>query len=183
MTHLDKLFARDVSKGRLSQADADAARARVQHHRGDGTGEGGGEVISRDIDLVVEAIPEVPAMKDGLFSRLGALLPAPAILGSNTSSISLTRIAAAAGQPADEGKSSSRVVGIHFFNPVPQMRLVEIIPAIQTSSEVLARARAFGSACGKGKWQNNRECLANAAQRSSSPLTRRASSPTRSSCP
>jgi len=72
-------------------------------------------------------------------------------------------MAAAAGQPGDNGVSSSRVVGIHFFNPVPQMKLVEIIPAIQTSSEVLARARAFGSACGKGesaaKWWGGLDSL------------------------
>jgi hypothetical protein len=54
MTHLDKLFARDVAKNRLTKDEAAAARGRVQHHRGDGTGEGGGELISKDCDLLVE---------------------------------------------------------------------------------------------------------------------------------
>ncbi|RSH84596.1 uncharacterized protein EHS24_006119 [Apiotrichum porosum] len=149
LTLLDKLLDRDVNKRGLPKDEAEAARARITNFKGDGTGEGGADLISKDTDLVIEAIPEIPALKDGLFSRLGALLPPPAILGSNTSSISLTRIAGAATQTGDGGASSQRVVGIHFFNPVPQMRLVEIIPALQTSDETLARARAFGSACGK----------------------------------
>lgn len=85
----------------------------------------------------------------GLMHRLATQLPAPAILGTNTSSISITRLAGAARQADDDGQSSSRVVGIHFFNPVPQMKLCEIIPAMQTSSETLRRAKAFGEACGK----------------------------------
>lgn len=149
LTHLDKLLERDVSKGRFSKEDATAARERVSSGRGDGTGEAGPDVLAKDTDLIVEAIPENVPMKLGLFSRLSQILPPPAILGSNTSSISLTRIAAAAGVPGDNGASSSRVVGIHFFNPVPQMKLCEIIPALQTSEETLQRARAFGQACGK----------------------------------
>lgn len=90
-------------------------------------------------------------MKVGLFQRLAKLLPPPAILGSNTSSISLTKVAGAANLPGDGGASAARVVGIHFFNPVNMMKLCEVIPAIQTSPEVVQRAKLFGEACGKGE--------------------------------
>ncbi|ORY31621.1 putative 3-hydroxybutyryl-CoA dehydrogenase [Naematelia encephala] len=154
LKRLDKLFERDVEKARISREEAEAARARITGRQGDGT-EGGLE--GEDVDLVIEAIPEIPDLKIKLFSRLSALLPPPTILGSNTSSISLTRLAAAASR--EEGQSltntnegnaqAGRVVGIHFFNPVPQMKLVEVIPALQTSPETLERAREFGKACGK----------------------------------
>ena len=129
-----------MSKKRISTQDADAARSRLKGVEGDGTT---GSGLGSDTELVIEvschfpydpstwltmqAIPEIPDLKLGLFKRLGAALPASTILGSNTSSISLTRIAAAAasgrGGPTDPEAmdSAARVVGIHFFNPVPQM--------------------------------------------------------------
>lgn len=92
-------------------------------------------------DLVVEAIPEDLALKRELFAALSALAPA-AVLASNTSSIPITAIATAAADP-------SRVVGLHFFNPVPLMGLVEVIAGLASSGEALALARATGVAMGK----------------------------------
>ncbi|WVQ83684.1 hypothetical protein IAT38_005827 [Cryptococcus sp. DSM 104549] len=148
--HFEHLIFRDVSKSRLTQEQADEALSRVKPVQGDGSGVGG-DAIAEDVDVIVEAIPEIPELKLGLFKRLGAALPPSTILGSNTSSISLTKLAAAAGsEGGDLGKiSAERVIGIHYFNPVPQMKLVEIIPALQTSSETIERAKAFGKACKK----------------------------------
>jgi len=88
-----------------------------------------------DADLVVEAVTEHLDTKLALFAKLDAAVKPGAVLASNTSSISLTRIAAATRRPAD-------VVGLHFFNPVPMMRLVEIVRALQTSDETYQRALA-----------------------------------------
>jgi 3-hydroxybutyryl-CoA dehydrogenase len=86
-----------------------------------------------DADLVVEAVTEHLETKLALFARLDATLKPGAVLASNTSSISITRIAAVTKRPTD-------VVGLHFFNPVPMMRLVEIVRALQTSDATYARA-------------------------------------------
>jgi 3-hydroxybutyryl-CoA dehydrogenase len=91
--------------------------------------------------LIVEAAPERLELKRELFARLGAVAPG-AVLASNTSSIPITAIATAAPDP-------SRVVGMHFFNPAPLMRLVEVIAAAQSAPEALATARAVGEAMGK----------------------------------
>src|SRR3990172_4424866 len=84
-------------------------------------------------DLVIEAATENPELKLNIFSELDRLAPPPAILASNTSSISLTRIGAATRRP-------DKVVGMHFFNPVPLMRLVEIIRGLATSDETTETA-------------------------------------------
>ncbi|RXK38075.1 3-hydroxybutyryl-CoA dehydrogenase [Tremella mesenterica] len=139
-TKLSSLLNRDVSKGRITQSVADEALSRV-------TPKSGQVEIEGDTDLVIEAIPEIPDLKISLFELLGRTLPLESVLGSNTSSISLTKLAAAAGRK--DGKSATRVIGIHFFNPVPQMRLVEIIPALQTSQETIHRAKEYGKACKK----------------------------------
>jgi 3-hydroxybutyryl-CoA dehydrogenase len=82
-------------------------------------------------DLMIEAITEDAAAKEDLFRRADAALPDGAILASNTSSIPITSLAAVTGRPA-------RVIGMHFFNPVPVLRLVEVIRAVQTSDETAA---------------------------------------------
>ncbi|WWC91927.1 uncharacterized protein L201_006879 [Kwoniella dendrophila CBS 6074] len=147
------LISRDIAKSRLTQTEADEALSKFQTLQGDGTGENGqGAALKDDTDLIIEAIPEIPELKLGLFKRLGQLLPESTILGSNTSSISITKLAASAvsSLSKEEGKrSSERVIGIHYFNPVPQMKLVEIIPALQTSQSTIDRAKAFGKACKK----------------------------------
>ncbi len=92
--------------------------------------------------LIVEAVPEVLSLKQDLFRALSAIVPPDTLLASNTSSLSLTELAAAATEP-------SRVVGLHFFNPVHLMKLLEVVRALQTSEQTLERAKAFGAQLGK----------------------------------
>lgn len=121
MATVAKSLDRLVSKEKISGADRDATLERLT-----GTTE-----LSdlADCDLVVEAILEVFDLKAGLIKELDEVCRADAILATNTSSISVTRIAAVSKDP-------SRVIGMHFFNPVPLMMLVEIIRALQTSDDV-----------------------------------------------
>lgn len=93
-------------------------------------------------DLIIEAIVENAAAKLALFSELAALAPAHALLCSNTSSISLTKLAAATRRP-------EQVVGVHFMNPVPLMPLVELVRGIQTSPTTLETAERFARGLGK----------------------------------
>lgn len=116
-----------VEKGKLESAAADALVGRIIPV--------GAIDDLADADLVVEAVTEHLETKLALFARLDAAMKPGALLASNTSSISITRIAAATKRPAD-------VVGLHFFNPVPMMRLVEIVRALQTSDASYARAVA-----------------------------------------
>ncbi|MDX2011778.1 MAG: 3-hydroxyacyl-CoA dehydrogenase family protein [Myxococcaceae bacterium] len=92
--------------------------------------------------LVIEAAPEKLALKQELFRSLSGLCAPDAVLATNTSSLSLTEIAAAATNP-------QRVVGLHFFNPVHLMKLLEVVRALQTSDETIERVRAYGAAIGK----------------------------------
>lgn len=96
----------------------------------------------READLVIEAAPEVLELKLKLFSELDKLAPAGTILSSNTSSISLTKIAAATKRP-------EKVIGMHFFNPVPLMKLLEIVRGLATSDETTAVASEVGTRMGK----------------------------------
>ena len=131
---IEKLLARAVEKGRMSAADKDAVRSRIE--------------TTTDLramsgaDLCVEAATENPDLKLELFRTLESVCRADAILASNTSSISLTRIAGACARP-------ERVIGMHFFNPVPVMKLVELIRALQTSDATFESARSFASHLGK----------------------------------
>ena len=95
-----------------------------------------------DCDLVIEAIVEELAAKLALFAELEAIVRADTILATNTSALSVTEIAAAAGTPA-------RVVGMHFFNPAPLMPLVEIVQAALSSDEAVETAYAVGERLGK----------------------------------
>jgi 3-hydroxybutyryl-CoA dehydrogenase len=113
---------RQVKKGGLTAADRDAALGRITTGAAlDGAG---------DIRLAVEAVTENPAAKFAVFAELDRRLPPSAILATNTSSISITEIAAQTGRP-------ERVVGMHFMNPVPVMPLVEIIRGLQTADETV----------------------------------------------
>lgn len=147
---MDKLLAKDVSKGKITEQEAKDARARITV-----VPEDVGISGFKDVDLVVEAASENVDLKVSLFESLAATVRPDTILATNTSSISVTKMAAAAipkGETAasEKGKASAaRVVGLHFFNPVPVMKLVEIIPALQTSDDTLQRAREFATACGK----------------------------------
>ncbi len=117
-----KNLARQVEKGKVAAGAAEAALARI-------TAAGDVAAVS-GADLIVEAILEDEAVKRDLFGRLDALAKPGAILASNTSSISITRLAAATKRPGD-------VIGMHFMNPVPVMQLVEVIRGIATSDAIL----------------------------------------------
>ncbi len=92
--------------------------------------------------MAIEAVSESFEIKAAVFRALGAALPEPALLASNTSSISITRLGALSGRP-------DRVAGIHFMNPVPIMRLVELVRGLATSDATFASAGAFARALGK----------------------------------
>ncbi|KAA1119951.1 hypothetical protein PGT21_036481 [Puccinia graminis f. sp. tritici] len=148
LAFIDKLLAKDVAKEKMSEQEAKGVRDRVRAI-GDLNEMG-------QVDLVIEAVAENLPLKQTLFSQLASICKPSAILASNTSSISLTKIAASAISPNHNPQqvthpdpSPSRVVGLHFFNPVPVMSLVELIAALQTSHDTLDRAREFAVRCGK----------------------------------
>lgn len=131
-----KSLSKFVEKTKISQADMDATLARIRF------------VDKLDqltgCDWVVEAVVEDFKVKRDLFSQLAKMYPSESVvLATNTSSISITEIATAAGATAH------RVVGMHFFNPVPLMQLVEVIPGIQSSPAVVERTIALATKMGK----------------------------------
>jgi len=131
-----KRLARAVEKGRMEQADADAALGRITY--------AGSLDQIQDADWVVEAIVEDARAKRDLFEKLAGMFTKDnVVLATNTSSISITEIAAAA-----KG-AERRVVGMHFFNPVPVMKLVEVIKGLQTGDEVVARTISLAEKMGK----------------------------------
>ncbi|MGB9415248.1 MAG: 3-hydroxybutyryl-CoA dehydrogenase [Acidobacteriaceae bacterium] len=134
LSTIDKNLAREVAKGKLAQAEADAARARIS-----GTLDRG---MLAGCDLVVEAATERFAVKQSLFQELDGLLATDAILASNTSSISITKLAASTRRP-------DRVIGMHFFNPVPVMQLIEVIRGLQTSQATFDTVKALSERLGK----------------------------------
>lgn len=137
----DKLLSKDVSKEKISQSDADTARQRLTPStKMDDLG---------DVDMVIEAVPEIVDLKKSIFAQLAQLCPPHAILATNTSSISITLIAASTSKDPTDLSASSRVVSTHFMNPVPVQKGVEIISGLQTSPETLATAIAFCEKMGK----------------------------------
>jgi 3-hydroxybutyryl-CoA dehydrogenase len=124
-----------VARGKVSEAEQRATLGRL-------SGTASLEDAVRGADLVIEAAPEQLAIKREIFSRVAAIVSEHAVLGTNTSSLSITDIAAPIPNP-------SRVIGLHFFNPVHIMKLLEIVVAEQTSDEVTARMRAFAERIGK----------------------------------
>ncbi|KAF8674805.1 hypothetical protein AX14_005229, partial [Amanita brunnescens Koide BX004] len=147
LAFVDKLLEKDVGKGRLTSEQAKEARDRITVVEG--------LKGLRDVDMVVEAVSENLSLKQSIFSAFSQELRPDTILATNTSSISITKIAASAvpkgiSPSSEQGKKNAgRVVGLHFFNPVPVMKLVELISALQTTPETLDRARTFAIACGK----------------------------------
>lgn len=123
-----------VSKGKLDAADAEAALGRIT------------PTIdldaAADADVVVEAVFEKLEVKHEIFRALDKIVRPDAVLASNTSAIPITKIAAATEHP-------ERVVGVHFFSPVPMMKLVELVRGYKTSDEALATAREFAESVGK----------------------------------
>jgi 3-hydroxybutyryl-CoA dehydrogenase len=134
IAQLSRNLEAGVRKGKVTAEAAEAARARVR--AAEGLAPLGG------CDLVIEAIPEDMGLKQRVFRELSALVRPEAVLASNTSSLSLTEMASAATGP-------QRVVGLHFFNPVHVMKLLEVVRAYQTDEQTLASVRAFGKRLGK----------------------------------
>jgi 3-hydroxybutyryl-CoA dehydrogenase len=95
-----------------------------------------------DADMVIEAVPEIPELKHKIFADLGAMTRDDCILGTNTSSLSIADIAAASGKP-------DKVIGMHFFNPVPIMKLLELVKHNSCSDETIEAAKDAGDAMGK----------------------------------
>ena len=95
-----------------------------------------------DTDIVIEAIPEKSELKRALFERLGTMASAEVVLATNTSSISITELAAKAGDP-------ERVIGMHFMNPVPLMQLIEVVRGLETSEKTIEMVMEFSRELGK----------------------------------
>jgi 3-hydroxybutyryl-CoA dehydrogenase len=131
---IEKNLGRQVEKGKLTSAQRDETLSRLSLAVGI-------ESLAK-ADLVVEAIVEDEETKRTLFRRLDEMLPPDSILASNTSSISITRLAAATKRPES-------FIGMHFMNPVPVMTLVEVIRGIATSDETTASVSALAREMGK----------------------------------
>src|SRR3954451_4283389 len=129
-----KSMGRLVEKGKLTAADRDAASGRLSFTADIGA--------LRDCDIVIEAVTEDLALKNELWRELDALCPPTTIFASNTSSLTIAAMAAATRRP-------DRFVGLHFFNPVPLMPLVEVVRTVTTSQETFDQAFEFGRALGK----------------------------------
>ena len=121
LTTIQKSLARLVSKEKITQGDADSALARIDTDTE--------RSACAEADLVVEAIPEIPEIKFSAFQELDRICKPSAILATNTSSISIDAIAEKTNRP-------DKVIGMHFMNPVPIMKLVEVINGSDTSNEV-----------------------------------------------
>ena len=131
---IEATVRRLADEGKVAPAGVDELVARIRS-------EDGLEGL-RDVDLVIEAVPEVVDLKRRVFSELDRRLPSHAVLASNTSTIPITLLAAATSRP-------SQVLGMHFFNPAPVIEGVELVRGRQTSDETLALGRAFIERLGK----------------------------------
>ncbi len=131
---IERNLGRQVEKNRLTAEAAREIADRIQPQE---------SLAARlDADIAIEAASEDEQLKAKLFARLDEILPAHAIAASNTSSISITALGAATGRP-------DRVIGMHFMNPVPVMKLVEVIRGLATSDATFATAKRFAEELGK----------------------------------
>ena len=131
---IKSILSRNVEKGRMTKDEMDAVLNRI--HGTTNIGD------FSDRDLVVEAVIENMEMKKKLFAELDKICPQNAILATNTSCLSIIDMAMTT-------KRADKVLGIHFFNPVPVMKLVEVVKTIATSPETIAAGKQFGEKCGK----------------------------------
>jgi 3-hydroxybutyryl-CoA dehydrogenase len=129
---IKKNLSRSVEKERISQEEMDEALARIES----------GTEYASDADLAIEAVPETIEIKAKVFQALDEQLKDDAILATNTSSISITELASHTGRP-------EKFIGMHFFNPVPVMDLIEIIRGLTTSDETYETARELAQQLGK----------------------------------
>jgi 3-hydroxybutyryl-CoA dehydrogenase len=131
---IEGLLARNVSKEKITPAEKDAVQSRIK-----------GTTDMKDFaacDLVVEAVIENMDLKKKIFAQLSEICPPETILASNSSCLSILDIAMSSGRP-------DKVMGIHFFNPVPVMKLVELVRTITTSDDTFASGRQYAEAAGK----------------------------------
>lgn len=131
---IDKMLSKNVSKGKMTQEDKDAAMARLST--------ADSLEAAANADLVIEAVAERVDVKKSVFTKLSEICRPDAILASNTSSISIADLSSVV-------KNPERFVGMHFFSPVPLMKLLEIVRGIATGSETVETARAVGERLGK----------------------------------
>lgn len=129
-----KILGKQVEKGKMTQADLDALLARIEPVAD--------YAPMSAAEIIIEAATEREEIKAKIFEAVGKVLAPGAILASNTSSISITRLASYAADPA-------RFIGIHFFSPVPLMPLVELINGLATAEETTKIAQAYGDKLGK----------------------------------
>ena len=132
--HIRAILRRRVAKGTMSEADAERALSLITPVL----------VYDRfnDVDIVVEAVPEQITIKKAVLRELEAVVPETTIFASNTSALSISELASATGRP-------TRVIGMHFFNPAHVMRLVEVVPGLETSVETLEDGIGFARSLGK----------------------------------
>ncbi len=135
MSTIEKNLKRTVEKGKLSQSDADAIRGRIH-------GVLSLAEAANGVDVIIEAVIEKMALKKDVYAELDQHAPAHTIFASNTSALSVTEMAAVTTRP-------QQFIGLHFFNPVPVMKLVEIIRGIATSDETVATIKELSSKIGK----------------------------------
>jgi len=128
---IKKGFEKRIAKGKMTQEDADAILAKITT---------GVKTICTDADLIVEAALEVMSVKQDTFKELQDIVPSTCIFASNTSSLSITEIAAGLDRP---------VIGMHFFNPAPVMKLIEVIRGEQTTDEINDRIVEISKEIGK----------------------------------
>jgi len=135
MDAIKKNLARSVEKQKLSQEGMNATLSRI-------TPTLDMKEAAKDADLVIEAVPEIMALKNETFKQLDEICPTHTIFASNTSGLSISEMAAVTKKP-------EKCIGMHFFNPVPVMRLLEIIRGLMTSDETLKVAQEVGDKIGK----------------------------------
>jgi 3-hydroxybutyryl-CoA dehydrogenase len=133
-SRIDKAVAKLVGRGKLEAAEADSLLSRIEPIADYGPMDGA--------DLIIEAATEKEPIKQAIFENAGKVLAPTAIMASNTSSIPITRMANHSPDPA-------RFIGLHFFNPVPVMGLIEVIPGLATSQETTDNVTAFARGLGK----------------------------------
>ena len=134
-TSIEGALLQSISRGKLPAAAAAAALARLSLHISL-------EEAAGDAEFVIEAAPEQLAIKLNLLAALDAVAPATALVATNTSALSITELATALGD-------ARRLGGMHFFNPVQKMKLVEIVRGLETSGETIAGIEALAHAMGK----------------------------------
>jgi 3-hydroxybutyryl-CoA dehydrogenase len=135
MQRIDAFWDKGIARGKTTaeQKQTWAANLRAESDM---------QTAVQDADLVIEAVPEIPELKASIFEQLDAMAPSHAILGTNTSSLSIASIAKATNR-------GDKVIGMHFFNPVPIMELLELVRHEGTSEETIAMAQAAGEAMKK----------------------------------